>query len=226
MTPWQRVTYQIEDITPDIVSSLQRLFKNKAEEHEMAANVCSELSNLLTMLKGLALKIVLQNVLLASPIKLTCPTGIFDECKETSEEQPEEEEKKLKQICFCSPARLKDENNITRALVALVYFKLHQQTIGGAKQFEAAAHYNVNQKRLSEVIHGKKYLGGEQKKQKTAGTKSGPELIDKDDKEEEEEEQEEEEAEGAETESRKRKRTEDDDNDDCTTHQEVQYRGP
>ena len=90
MTLWQRVTYQIKDITPDIVSLLHRLFKNKAEEHEMAANVCNELSNLLTMLKGLALKIVLQNVLLASPIKVTCPTDIFDEPKEASEEQPEE----------------------------------------------------------------------------------------------------------------------------------------
>ena len=127
----------------------------------MAANVCSELSNLSTMLKGPALKIVLQNVLLASLIKLTCPTDIFYEPKEASEEEPEEEEKKLKQIfqmCFPSPARLKDENDITRALVALVYFKLHQQTIGGAKQFEAAACYNMNQKILS-VIHGKKYLG-------------------------------------------------------------------
>ena len=104
----------------------------------MAANVCSELSNLLTMLKGPALKIVLQNVLLASPIKVTCPTDIFDKPKEVLEEQPEEEEQKLKQIfqmCFPSPARLKDENDITRALAALVYFKLCQQTIGGTKWF-------------------------------------------------------------------------------------------
>ena len=113
-------------------------------------------------------------------------------------------------MCFPSPARLKDENDITRALAALVYFKLCQQTIGGTKQFEVAAHYNMNQKRLSEVIHSKKYLGGKQKKQKGAGTKGDPEIIDEEDEEEEEEE---EEAEGAETESRKRKRTEEDDDD-------------
>ena len=65
--PWQWVAYQIEDITPDIIASLQRLFKNKAEEHEMVANVCSELANLSTMLKGPELKIVLQNALLGIP---------------------------------------------------------------------------------------------------------------------------------------------------------------
>ena len=118
-------------------------------------------------------------------------------------------------MCFPSPARLKDENDITRALAALVYFKLCQQTIGGTKQFEVAAHYNMNQKRLSEVIHSKKYLGGKQKKQKGAGTKGDPEIIDEEDEEEEEEEgEEEEEAEGAETGSGKRKRTEVDDDDD------------
>ena len=147
----------------------------------MAANVCSELANLSTMLKGPALKIVLQNALLASPIQVNCPPPpleIFDEPKITSEEQPEEqEEEKLKQVfqtCFPCPVSLKDENDITRALAALVYFKLCQQIIGGAKQFEAAARYSVNQKKLSEVIHGKKYLGGKQRKRKATGTKEEP----------------------------------------------------
>ena len=66
----------------------------------------------------------------------------------------------------------------------------------------------MNQKRLSEVIHGKKYLGGKQKKQKAAGMKSDPEVTD-----EEEDEDEQEEVAGAEAKSRKRKRTDDDDND-------------
>ena len=69
------------------------------------------------------------------------------------------------------------------------YFKLHQQIISGAKQFEAAAHYNMNQNRLSEVIHGKKYLDDKQKKQKAAGMKSNPEVIDEEEQEEQEQEE-------------------------------------
>ena len=58
MTSWQCVAYQIEDITPEAISSLQTLFKNKVEEHEI------------TMLKGTALKVVLKNTL-SSPIQVT-----------------------------------------------------------------------------------------------------------------------------------------------------------
>ena len=148
----------------------------------MAVNMCSELANLSTMLKGPVLKTVLQTILLASPIKLTCPPEIFEEPKGATEEQEEEpEEEKLKQIfstCFPHQARLKDENNITRALAVLVFFKLCQQIIRGAKQFEAAAHYSVNQKRLSKVIHRKKYLRGKQKKHRALGTKENPEIVD------------------------------------------------
>ena len=96
------------------------------------------------------------------------------------EQQEESEEKKMKQIfqtCFPHPAKVKDENDITRALAALVYFKLHQQIIGSAKQFEAVAHYIVNQKRLSKIIHRKKYFGGKQKC-KGKGTEDDPEILD------------------------------------------------
>ena len=126
MSDEEATAYQIEYITPDIIASLQRHFKDKAEEYEMAANMCSELANLSTMLKGPALKVVLQNTFLASPIQLTCPLEIFKELKSTTEEQQEvSKEEKLKQIfqtCFPHPLRLKDENDITRPLAALVYF--------------------------------------------------------------------------------------------------------
>ena len=62
----------------------------------MAANMCSELANLSTMLKGPALKVIFQNTLLASPIKLTCPADIFDEPKETSEETTRRGRRKTK----------------------------------------------------------------------------------------------------------------------------------
>ena len=56
------------------------------------------------MLKGPALKVVLQNMLLASPIQVTCPSEIFEETKSMPEEQQEEPKKeKMKQIlqtCF------------------------------------------------------------------------------------------------------------------------------
>ena len=63
MTSWQQVAYQMDDITLVAIFSLQRLFKNKAEEHKIVANVCNELANLSTMLKGPALKLMLQNTL-------------------------------------------------------------------------------------------------------------------------------------------------------------------
>ena len=55
---------------------------------------------------------------------------------------------------------MEDANDVTYALAALVYFKLKQQLLGGAKQFEVAAKYKINQKNLSEILHGKKYLVG------------------------------------------------------------------
>ena len=55
--------------------------------------------------------------------------------------------------------------------------------------------YSVNQKRLCEVIHGKKYLGEKQKNkgtgQKHKGTENDPEMLDEEEENEEEEEEEE-----------------------------------
>ena len=49
------------------------------------------------MLKGPALKVVLQNMLLASPIQVTCPPEILEEPKSTpEEEQQESKEEKRK----------------------------------------------------------------------------------------------------------------------------------
>ena len=55
---WQKIVYEIDNVTPEIISFLQRLFKNKAEEQELTANVCHELANLSTLLKGPALKLL------------------------------------------------------------------------------------------------------------------------------------------------------------------------
>ena len=76
--------------------------------------------------------------------------------------------------------------------MALSYFKLKQQILGGAKQFEAAARYKVTQKHFSEILHGKKSLGAKQKQHRASGTKGDPELIEDDDKGEEGKEEEEE----------------------------------
>ena len=108
------------------------------------------------------------------------------------------------------------ENDITRALAALMYFKLHQQIIGSAKQFKAVAHYSVNQKRLSEVIHGKKYLRKKQK-HKGKGTEDDPEILHKEEELEEEGEEEEEITKEGDIEDRKRKRIDDDNKDDDFT---------
>ena len=45
---------------------------------------------------------------------------------------------------------------------AVTYYKLKQQTFGEAKQFETAACYAINQKRLGELLERHKYLGGKQ----------------------------------------------------------------
>ena len=85
---------------------------------------------------------------------------------EKEEEFREEKMKQIFQTCFPHPAKLKDEKDRATALAALVHFKLHQQIIGSAKQLEAAAHCSVNQKRLSEVIHRKKYLGEKRRRRR------------------------------------------------------------
>ena len=114
-------------------------------------------------------------------------------------------------------SKIEDANNVTHVLAALAYFKLKQQVLGGTKQFEVAARYKVTQKHLSEILHGKKYLGGKQKQYRATGTKDDPELIDNDDKKEEEKEEQEETEEmeeQAENPSSKWKQDEDDDEDD------------
>ena len=58
--------------------------------------------------------------------------------------------------------------------MAALIFKLRKEFIGSATQFEAGATFRVNQKWLSEVLHGKKYLGGKQKPPSGKGTKSDP----------------------------------------------------
>ena len=86
--------YEIDDVTLEIISSLQRLFKNKAEEYEQAANVCHELVNLSTLLKRSALKLVLQNTV-STPIQLSCTAEVLQKPEDKSEEEtPQMEEEK------------------------------------------------------------------------------------------------------------------------------------
>ena len=92
-------------------------------------------------------------------------------------------------------SRVEDASDVTCALAALVYFKLKQQLLGGAKQFEVVAIYKINQKWLSEILHGKKYLGGKQAKHRASGTKDNPKVVDDESKEKAEEEKEEDEEE-------------------------------
>ena len=47
------------------------------------------------------------------------------------------------------------------------------------------AHYSVNLKKLSKVIHGKKYLGGTQKKHRASGMKDIELIYDEDEEDEE-----------------------------------------
>ena len=67
-----------------------------------------------------------------------------------------------------------EDANVTHALVALVYFKLKQQLLEGAKQFKVAVRYKVPQKCLSEILHGNKYLGGKQGKKESYRNKTRP----------------------------------------------------
>ena len=69
--------------------------------------------------------------------------------------------------CFPRPDRVKNENDATKVLAALEF-------VGSTTQFEAAVAFGVNQKRLSEVLHRKKYLGGKQKPPTGKGTQSDP----------------------------------------------------
>ena len=139
-----------------------------------------------TDLKEPGLKLLLQNTI-RPLINVKVPKEIFDIVNTGKSEDKEEDsqEKILKEInkmCFPWSSKIEDANNVTHLLAALASFKLKQQVLEGTKQFEAAARYKVTQKHLSEILHGKKYLGGKQKQQRATGTKDDPELIDDDDK--------------------------------------------
>ena len=63
-------------------------------------------------------------------------------------------------------------------LTATIYFRLKQQIFGNGKQFQAARRYGITAKCLSELLHGRKYLGGKQ--QAALSAVDDPEYIDND----------------------------------------------
>ena len=71
--------------------------------------------------------------------------------------------KEIKQDSFPIPRRLEDENDITKTLAAVMYFKLRKAILGDATQCESANRYGVNCNWLSEIIHERKYMGGKQR---------------------------------------------------------------
>ena len=116
---------------------------------DKASNICSILVDLSTTMKDTALKIVLQNtVRLLSNMNI--PEGILVERAETVQatDQPEikdEAHTVMYKVCIPSPAALRDENDCTKTLVALVYFKIRKHFLEGAHQFKFPAYYPINQ---------------------------------------------------------------------------------
>lgn len=140
--------------------------------------------------KGTDLRLILQKIVWPT-ININVPPGILGEEKvaaTTSQSELQSSDKDRESICkecFPVPSRLKNANDLTKGLAATVYYKLKQQIFCWAKQFEAAAHYGVNQKWLSELLHGRKYLGGKQCILR--GMKENPEVIEDEEEEEDDE---------------------------------------
>ena len=152
-------------------------------------------------------------------ISLKIPEEILTVAESSDNEDKDETSsdeilKDINKTCFPIPFKVEDTNDMTHALAALVYFKLKQELLRGAKQFEVAVRYKINQKCLREILHGKKYLGGKQKKHRASGTKGDTKLIEDEDKEGEEEEEPEGRVEQGEVSSQKQKFDDDNDNDD------------
>lgn len=151
----------------------------------------------------------MENAILLS-IKLVAQTDTFSDKKEEQEGAKfKNKDAAMVQImteCFPKPTSLKDENDLTHILAALIYFKLRKALLTGTTQLETVNRYGVNPKRLSEVLHSKKYLG--EKQRKSTGRVDDPVAI---------EEEEEEERDNTETADEQRgikcKNTEDDDDD-------------
>ena len=123
--------------------------------------------------------------------------------------------KEINKTCFPRLSKVEDTNDMIRALATLVYFKLKQQLLREAKQFEAAARYKINQKCLSEILHGKKCLGGGGTEEMQSIKDQGrSKLIEDKDKEGKEEEEREGPEEQGEVSSQKQKSDDDDNNDD------------
>ena len=156
---WQRVAYQLEDITPDKTQDIRQIFKELAKAYDAMGNACSLIAALSTDLKGPELKLLLQNTLQLL-ISLKMPEKIL-EAAETSDSEDKDETtlddilKEINKTCFPKPSKVEDTNDVTCALAALVYFNLKQQLLGSANQFEVAARYKINQKHLIEILHGK-----------------------------------------------------------------------
>lgn len=108
---------------------------------------------------------------------------------------------------FPKTSKTENKNDATKALAALVYFKMCREFMGMATQFEAVAAFGINQRRLSEVLHGQKYLGGKQKVN-VKGTEEDLLQVASEGNEEEEENEE------KKKQNPKRKITDDDEEDD------------
>ena len=213
---WQKVEYDIEDITPDQTQDKWQVFEELGKAHNTTSNACVLIAAMSTSLKGLGLKTLLQNTV-HPLVNIQIPPGLFNTPEagdgETAEEKSQDDIlKEINKCCFPRPSKVKEANDITCALAALVYFKLKQQLICGTHQFEATARYKINQKWLSEILHRKRYLGGMQWKCKVSDTKEDPEVID--DNNNEEEDVEDEEMGDTEKQGQKRKFAEDNDDED------------
>ena len=142
------------------------IFSHVAQAHEHLSEVCANVATLAKITDKTTLMSVI-NGAVRPLVQLNIPEGFLNPVEDkkalTSEEEKREKVKKMVlPIPDATCLKHKPRNGLTRILTVAVWLKMSQKYFNEGTAKEACERFNVRAKQLSQVLTGRKYLGGTQ----------------------------------------------------------------
>ena len=148
------------------------IFSHAAQAHKHLSEVCANISAL-TKVTDKATLLSVINRAVHPLIQVNVPEGFLNPVDEKKAKTMEEEKReKIRKTVLPVPnatcLKHKPRNGLTHILTAVVWLKMSKKYFNEGTAKEACEHFDVHAKQLSQVLTGKKYLGGTQARKRKA----------------------------------------------------------
>ena len=148
------------------------IFSHVAQAHAHLSEVCVNVAALAKITDKTTLMTVINGAIWPL-VQLDIPKGFLNPVEDkralTSDEEKKEKVKKtVLPIPNATCLKHETRNGPTRILTAALWLKMSQKYFNEGTVKEACERFNVRAKQLSQVLTGKKYLGGTQARKRKA----------------------------------------------------------